>query len=125
MMDIPRGLYNPPTKIPGNTEDHGRRVQIGTNPFKPGQTFARTLQVDPVFGWPATSTIFMRDPVATCVPVPDDTRHNVPAVSPWPATSLEGYLVLGKTVAQVRPEIGKRGLKVTYLITEPRPEGDR
>ncbi|MGP3932113.1 hypothetical protein [Nonomuraea sp. KM88] len=125
VKDIPRGLYHPPTKIPGDKEGQGWRMQIDTKLFKPGQTFVWTLKVDPVHGWSGTSTILMHDPVAPCVLVPDDTRHSVPATFPWQTTSLEGYEVAGKTVGEVRPEIAERGLKVTYLITEPHPDSDR
>ncbi|MGA5763632.1 hypothetical protein [Nonomuraea bangladeshensis] len=125
VTDVPRGLYYPPTQIPGDKEGLGWRMQIDTKLFKPGQTFVWTLEVDPVYGWTGTSTILMHDPVAPCVLVPDDRRHNVQTVSAWPATSLRGYEVGGKTVGEVRPEIDKRGLKVTYLITEPHPDSDR
>ncbi|SEG99934.1 hypothetical protein SAMN05444920_114210 [Nonomuraea solani] len=123
VRDVPRGLYHAPANIPGDKEGHGWQMRIDTKLFKPGQTFVWTLEVDPIYGWTGTSTILMHGPVAPCVLVPDDTPHNVPAVSPLRVTSSQAYE--GKTVGRVRPEIEKRGLKVTYLVTEPRPAGDR
>ncbi|MEV6153744.1 hypothetical protein AB0L53_25705 [Nonomuraea sp. NPDC052129] len=122
VTDIPRGLYYAPRNIPGDDAGSGWQMQINTKLFKPGQTFVWTLAVDPVYGGSDTSTILMRDPVAPCELVPDDVQHVVPKM-PFPeVTSLGGYRVEGKTVGEVLPEIEKRGLKVTYLITEPPPE---
>ncbi|MFI6904784.1 hypothetical protein ACIBKY_26215 [Nonomuraea sp. NPDC050394] len=117
VTDIPRGLYYAPTSIPG--EPQAWRMQINTKLFKPGQTFVWTLAVAPVDGYISTSTILTHNPVAPCVLVPDDRRHRVQSNSPAPATSLKGYPAEGKTVGEVRAEIVKRGLAVTYLVTEP------
>ncbi|MCA2220513.1 hypothetical protein LDL49_04590 [Nonomuraea sp. NEAU-L178] len=122
VTDIPRGLYYAPRNIPGDDGSSGWQMQINTKLFKPGQTFVWTLAVDPVYGGSDTSTILMRDPVAPCELVPDDEQHVVPKMPVPEDTSLGGYRVEGKTVGEVRPEIEKRGLKVTYLITEPPPE---
>ncbi|WP_326821340.1 hypothetical protein [Streptosporangium sp. NBC_01756] len=125
VTDIPRDLYHTPTNIPG---DPGAwQMQIDTKLFKPDQTFVWTLYVDPVNGWNGTSTILMRDPVAPCELVPDDRPHYLARTpSPWlKATSLGGYQVKGKTVGEVLPEIDKRGLEVTYLVTEPAPDKPR
>ncbi|MFI6602373.1 hypothetical protein ACIBHX_39495 [Nonomuraea sp. NPDC050536] len=115
--DIPRGLYQPPTNIPGaGADEMGWRMRIDTKLFKPGQTFVWTLSNDPVYGWTETSTILMRNPVAPCELVPDDTPHHISTLPATPA----GYA--GKTVGEALPELEKRGLKVTYLVTEPAPD---
>ncbi|WP_214322571.1 hypothetical protein [Nonomuraea sediminis] len=115
--DIPRGLYQPPTNIPGaGADEQGWQMRIDTKLFKPGQTFVWTLSDDPVYDGTETSTILMRNPVAPCELVPDDTPHYIPQI-PGPSA---GYA--GKTVGQVLPELNKRGVKVTYLITEPAPD---
>ncbi|MER5419339.1 hypothetical protein [Streptosporangium roseum] len=122
VTDIPGGLYHTPRSIPG---DPGAwQMQINTKLFEPGQTFVWTLYVEPVNGWHGTRKILMRDPVAPCELVPDDRPHYLAGTpSPWgKATSLGGYQVAGKTVGEVLPEIDKRGLKVTYLVTEPAPD---
>ncbi|MEV4893492.1 hypothetical protein AB0K48_29330 [Nonomuraea sp. NPDC055795] len=123
VTDIPRGLYYAPASIPGEPE--AWRMQIDTKLFKPGQTFVWTLAVEPVNGFTSTSTILRHNPVAPCVLVPDDRGHRVTSTSPWPATSLKDYQAEGKTVGQVRAEIEKRGLAVTYLVTEPQRTTDR
>ncbi|MFF4413437.1 hypothetical protein ACFYY8_12965 [Streptosporangium sp. NPDC001559] len=125
VTDVPGGLYRTPTNVPG---DPGAwRMQIDTKLFKPGQTFVWTLYVDPVNGWNGTSTILMRDPVAPCDPVPDDRPHYLAKTPPpWVrATSLGGYRIEGRTVGEVLPEIGRRGLRATYLVTEPAPDRPR
>lgn len=124
--DVPRGLYHAPTNIPGDDSgSRGWQMQINTKLFRPGQIFVWTLTVDPVHGGSSTSTILMRDPVASCELVPDDSPHFVPKMPFEQATSLGGYRVEGKTVGEVLPEIEKRGLKVTYLVTEPAPSDAR
>ncbi|MET8337223.1 hypothetical protein ABZV14_20310 [Streptosporangium canum] len=123
VTDIPRGLYHTPTNIPGDPD--GWQMQIDTKLFKPGQTFVWSLYVDSITGWNGTSTILMRDPVAPCELVPDDSPHYVSRM-PWAkATSLGGYQAQGKTVGEVLSEIDKRGLKVTYLVTELAPDKPR
>ncbi|MEN3535096.1 hypothetical protein AAH991_08300 [Microbispora sp. ZYX-F-249] len=124
--DIPQGLYDPPTNIPG--EKDSWQMRIDTRLFKPGQTFVWTLTALPD-GGSSTSTILMEDPVKPCVLVPDDSvqmRSAPPEILAYrPATmkgrSLAGYRVDGKTVGEVVPEIEKRGLKVTYAVIEPNP----
>lgn len=122
VKDIPRGLYYPPRNIPGDDGRSGWQMQINTKLFKPGQTFVWTLAIEPVYGWSSTSTILMRDPVAPCELVPDDTPHMVSVMPLAEDTSLGRYRVEGKTVGEVLPEIDKRGLKVTYMVTEPAPK---
>ncbi|WP_433517643.1 hypothetical protein ACQP2T_20130 [Nonomuraea sp. CA-143628] len=122
VTDIPRGLYYAPRNIPGDDNGPGWQMQINTKLFKPGQTFVWTLEEDPVMGWIGTTTILMRDPVAPCELVPDDVQHVVPKMPFLEATSLGEYRVEGKTVGEVLREVEKRGLKVTYLITEVPPE---
>lgn len=118
VSDIPPGLYQKPESIPGDSS--GWRMRINTKLFKPGQTFVWTLSVPGGFGG-GTSTILMRDPLVPCELVPDDTPHFVPQMPFEEAPSLGEYRVKGKTVGEVLPEIDKRGLKVTYLVTEPAP----
>ncbi|MBE3010972.1 hypothetical protein IL992_17490 [Microbispora sp. NEAU-D428] len=125
VKDIPQGLYDPPTNIPGEKE--GWQMRIDTTLFKPGQTFVWTLTALPD-GQTGTSTILMNDPVKPCVLVPDDTpkRTSEPELFAYrmattKGRSLAGYRVDGKTVGEVVPEIEKRGLKVTYLIIDPNP----
>jgi hypothetical protein len=117
VRDVPPGLYSVPMNIPGSD---GWQMRIDTRLFKNDQTFVWTLSVEPALGGSATSTILMKNPVAPCRLVPDDTPHPVPVV-PTRIPSLGGYNVVSKTVAEVRPEIEKRGLKVAYLVTEPAP----
>lgn len=122
--DIPQGIYDPPTNLPGSK--HGWQMRIDTRLFKPGQTFVWTLTALPG-GGSSTSTILMEDPVKPCVLVPDDTPKmtSEPELFDRTATtkgrSLAGYRVDGKTVGEVLPEIEKRGLKVGYWIIKPNP----
>ncbi|MFI9576803.1 hypothetical protein ACIG5D_35690 [Microbispora rosea] len=121
--DIPQGLYDPPTNIPGEKE--GWQMRIDTRLFKPGQTFVWTLTALPD-GGSGTSTILMNDPVKPCVLVPDDTKSEIIENPPYrlatmKGRSLAGFRVDGKTVGEVVPEIEKRGLKVAYWIIEPNP----
>ncbi|MEV4455534.1 hypothetical protein [Microbispora sp. NPDC049633] len=122
--DIPRGIYDPPTNLPG--AKYGWQMRIDTRLFKPGQTFVWTLTALPG-GMSSTSTILMEDPVKPCVLVPDDTPKTTgePELFDRTATtkgrSLAGYRVDGRTVGEVVPEIEKRGLEVTYLIMDPNP----
>ncbi|PZG41994.1 hypothetical protein C1I98_20455 [Spongiactinospora gelatinilytica] len=67
----------------------------------------------------------MRDPVAPCELVPDDVPHYVPRTPGEKVRSLGGYHLEGRTVGEVLPEIAARGLKVTYLVTEPSPDEPR
>ncbi|WP_169952648.1 hypothetical protein [Microbispora sp. H11081] len=69
--DVPRGIYYPPTNLPGSK--HGWQMRIDTRLFKPGQTFVWTVTALPG-GRSSTSTILMNDPVKPCVLVPDGTR---------------------------------------------------
>ncbi|MEV7805436.1 hypothetical protein AB0O28_21050 [Microbispora sp. NPDC088329] len=122
--DIPQGLYDPPTNIPG--EKNSWQMRIDTRLFKPGQTFVWTLTAWPD-GGSTTSTILMEDPVKPCVLVPDDRMRSAPPeivayrLATEKGRSLAGYRVDEKTVGEVVPEIEKRGLKVTYAIIEPNP----
>ncbi|MGW5265063.1 hypothetical protein ACWEQG_29160 [Microbispora sp. NPDC004025] len=123
--DIPRGIYDPPTNLPG--AKYGWQMRIDTRLFKPGQTFVWTLTALPG-GMSSTSTILMEDPVKPCVLVPDDTEkmRRTPEILAYrlattKGRSLAGYRVDGKTVGEVVPEIEKRGLKVTYLVMDPNP----
>ncbi|MEU6414338.1 hypothetical protein [Microbispora sp. NPDC046933] len=123
VKDIPQGLYDPPTSIPGEKE--GWQMRIDTRLFRPGETFVWTLTALPG-GQTGTSTILMEDPVAPCVLVPDDTKSVIVENPPYRVAtlkgrSLAGYRVDGKTVGEVVPEIEKRGLKVTFTIIEPNP----
>ncbi|MEU6427044.1 hypothetical protein ABZ860_14215 [Microbispora sp. NPDC046973] len=125
VKDIPQGIYDPPTNLPGAKE--GWQMRIDTRLFKPGQTFVWTITALPG-GGSSTSTILMEDPVKPCVLVPDDTpkRTSVPEILAYrlatmKGRSLAGYRVDGKTVGEVVPEIEKRGLKVTFAIIEPNP----
>ncbi|WP_432926806.1 hypothetical protein ACQPZZ_37050 [Microbispora sp. CA-135349] len=122
--DIPQGLYDPPTNIPG--EKNSWQMRIDTRLFKPGQTFVWTLTAWPD-GGSTTSTILMEDPVKPCVLVPDDQMRSAPPeivayrLATEKGRSLAGYRVDEKTVGEVVPEIEKRGLKVTYAVIEPNP----
>ncbi|GLX00301.1 hypothetical protein [Microtetraspora sp. NBRC 16547] len=118
MEDIPSGLYSVPENIPG--ERNGWQMRIDTKLFEPGQTFVWTI-TDLPGGGSSTSTILMKDPVAPCVLVPDDTPKMKEADSKVRRAtrkggSLAGYRVDEKTVGEVLPEIEKRGLKAVYLI---------
>ncbi|KAA9376099.1 hypothetical protein F5972_25665 [Microbispora cellulosiformans] len=119
VRDIPKGLYDPPTNIRGEKE--GWQMRIDTRLFKPGQTFVWTLTALPG-GGSSTSTILMEDPVAPCVLVPEDVKSEIIEKPPYRLATLKGralagYRVDGKTVGEVVPEIEKRGMTVTYLIT--------
>ncbi|GII64735.1 hypothetical protein Skr01_48200 [Sphaerisporangium krabiense] len=119
--DVPRGLYSVPENIPGEEGGEGWQMRIDTKLFKPGQTFVWTISDR------STSTILMSGPVAPCVLVPDASRE-VRVIEPdyRPATtkggSLSGFRVDEKTVGEVRPELERRGLKVTYLIMAVAPD---
>jgi hypothetical protein len=116
--DVPRGLYYPPTQIPGEESGTGWQMRIDTKLFKPGQTFVWERRDDPVTGFTATSTILRHDPVAPCVLVPDDTAHSI-STGAYP--NARDHRKENKTVGELKRELGERGVKVTYLVTEPQP----
>ncbi|GAA4205538.1 hypothetical protein GCM10022252_66250 [Streptosporangium oxazolinicum] len=115
VQDIPAGLYSVPENIPGEASTTGWQMRIDTKLFKPGQTFVWTI------GERSTSTILMDGPVAPCVLVSDDSREAKVIKSDYrlatmKGRSLAGFRVDEKSVGEVLPELGKRGLKITYLI---------
>jgi hypothetical protein len=120
VQDIPAGLYSVPENIPGEDPAGGWQMRIDTKLFTPGQTFVWTI------GEQSTSTILMDGPVAPCVLVADDSRKVKELKSDYrlattKGRSLAGFRVDEKTVGEVLPELGKRGLKITYVIMDIPP----
>lgn len=118
VQDIPSGLYSLPANIPG--EKGGWQMRIDTRLFRPGETFVWTITPRPDGGG-STSTILMKGPVKPCEFIPDrlpleEVDGNGLRLATTKGGSLAGYRVDEKTVAEVLPELRKRGLKVTFMV---------